>query len=93
MFESKNVKAVGKIATIDGVWETRHQVAAHALLDDSPTFGPFKDHSNRSFRFIEKPKRPASPRGFRNIRAASISSLSASGWYISRIRARVALLA
>ena len=54
MFESKNVKAVGKIAIVDGVWEARHQIAAHAFLDDSPTFRRFKDHRNRSVRFIKK---------------------------------------
>ena len=54
MFESKNVKAFGKIAIVDGVWEARHQIAPYALLDDSPTFRRFKDHRNRSVRFIKK---------------------------------------
>ena len=67
MFESKNVKAAGKIAIVDGVWEAGHRVAAHASLDDSPTFGRFKDHRNRSVGFIKKPKRPASRRGLRDI--------------------------
>ena len=54
MFESKNVKVVGKIAIVDGVWEAGNRIAAHAFLDDSPTLRGFKDYRNRSIRFINK---------------------------------------
>ena len=54
MFESKNVKTVGKIAIVDCVREAGHRIAAHTFLDDFPTFRRFKNRRNRSVRFIEK---------------------------------------
>jgi hypothetical protein len=53
MFESKNVKAIGEIAIVDRVWETRYQIAAYGLLDDSPPFRCFKNHVYCSIRFIK----------------------------------------
>ena len=54
MFESEEVNTVWKLAIVNRVRKTKHETAAHASVDRSPTLGRFEDERDRSIRFFKK---------------------------------------